>query len=79
MDLRANIPDGPIEGMWTRHRFEMKLVTPANKRRHTVIVVGTGLAGGAAAASMAELGYNVKAFCYQAYYGINCRHRFRPC
>jgi succinate dehydrogenase flavoprotein subunit len=65
MELRANIPDGPVETKWTRHRFEMKLVNPANKRRYTVIVVGTGLAGGAAAASMAELGYNVKAFCYQ--------------
>jgi succinate dehydrogenase / fumarate reductase flavoprotein subunit len=65
MELRANIPDGPVETKWTRHRFEMKLVNPANKRRYTVIVVGTGLAGAAASASMAELGYNVKAFCYQ--------------
>jgi succinate dehydrogenase / fumarate reductase flavoprotein subunit len=65
MELRANAPDGPVETKWTRHRFEMKLVNPANKRRYTVLVVGTGLAGGAAAASMAELGYNVKAFCYQ--------------
>ncbi len=65
MELRSNVPDGPIDTKWTRHRFEMKLVNPANKRKYTVIVVGTGLAGGAAAASMAELGYNVKAFCYQ--------------
>ena len=65
MELRSNIPGGPVETKWTRHRFEMKLVNPANKRKYTVIVVGTGLAGGAAAASMAELGYNVKAFCYQ--------------
>ena len=65
MELRSNIPDGPVETKWTRHQFEMKLVNPANKRKYTVIVVGTGLAGGAAAASMAELGYNVKAFCYQ--------------
>ena len=65
MELRANVPDGPIDTKWTRHRFEMKLVNPANKRRYTVIVVGTGLAGGAAASSLAELGYNVKAFCYQ--------------
>jgi succinate dehydrogenase / fumarate reductase flavoprotein subunit len=65
MELRANIPDGPVETKWTRHRFEMKLVNPANKRRYTVIVVGTGLAGASASASMAELGYNVKAFCYQ--------------
>jgi succinate dehydrogenase / fumarate reductase flavoprotein subunit len=65
MELRANIPDGPVETKWTRHRFEMKLVNPANKRRYTVIVVGTGLAGASASASMAELGYDVKAFCYQ--------------
>jgi succinate dehydrogenase / fumarate reductase flavoprotein subunit len=65
VELRANIPDGPVETKWTRHRFEMKLVNPANKRRYTVIVVGTGLAGASASASMAELGYNVKAFCYQ--------------
>jgi succinate dehydrogenase / fumarate reductase flavoprotein subunit len=65
MELRSNVPGGPVETKWTRHRFEMKLVNPANKRKYTVIVVGTGLAGGAAAASMAELGYNVKAFCYQ--------------
>ncbi len=65
MELRSNIPSGPVDQKWTRHRFEMKLVNPANKRKFTVIVVGTGLAGGAAAASMAELGYNVKSFCYQ--------------
>ncbi len=63
--LDAKIPDGPIEQKWEKHRFEMSLVNPANKRRYTIIVVGTGLAGGAAAATMAELGYNVKAFCYQ--------------
>jgi succinate dehydrogenase / fumarate reductase flavoprotein subunit len=65
MDLRANEPDGPIETRWQRHRFEMKLVNPANKRKYSVIVVGTGLAGAAAAASMAELGYRVATFCYQ--------------
>jgi succinate dehydrogenase / fumarate reductase flavoprotein subunit len=65
VELRANVPGGPIETKWTRHRFEMKLVNPANKRRHKVIVVGTGLAGGAAGASMAELGYDVVSFCYQ--------------
>jgi succinate dehydrogenase / fumarate reductase flavoprotein subunit len=65
MELRASIPDGPIERKWTKHRADMKLVNPANKRKHTVLVVGTGLAGGAAAASLAELGYNVEAFCYQ--------------
>jgi len=65
MQLNAKIPSGPIEKKWDRHRFELKLVNPANKRSYDVIVVGTGLAGGAAAASLAELGYNVKAFCFQ--------------
>jgi len=65
MQLDARIPSGPIAEKWTKHRFDMKLVNPANKRKHSVIVVGTGLAGGAAAASLAELGYNVRAFCYQ--------------
>ncbi len=59
------IPTGPIEDAWDTRRFELKLVNPANRRKHTVIIVGTGLAGGAAAASMGEMGYNVKAFCYQ--------------
>ncbi len=65
MELRSNAPEGPIETAWTRHRFDMKLVNPANKRKYTVLVVGTGLAGGSAAATLAELGYNVKAFCFQ--------------
>jgi succinate dehydrogenase / fumarate reductase flavoprotein subunit len=65
MQLDAQIPEGPIEKKWDEHRFHMKLVNPANKRKFHVIVVGTGLAGGAAAASMAELGYNVSAFCFQ--------------
>ena len=65
MQLDARIPSGPIADKWTKHRFDMKLVNPANKRKYSVIVVGTGLAGGAAAASLAELGYNVHAFCYQ--------------
>src|SRR5512144_1571591 len=65
MELRANIPSGPIEKKWDRHRFEMKLVNPSNKRKYTVIMVGSGLAGAGGAASMAELGYNVKCFCYQ--------------
>ncbi len=64
-NLRSNVPDGPIEKRWEKHRFDMKLVNPANKRKFDVIIVGTGLAGGAAAATMGELGYNVKAFCYQ--------------
>ena len=63
--LDAKIPDGPIEQKWEKHKFEMQLVNPANKRRYTIICVGTGLAGGGAAATLAELGYNVKAFCYQ--------------
>jgi succinate dehydrogenase flavoprotein subunit len=65
MELKAKIPDGPIERKWDKHRFEMKLVNPANKRKFTVIVVGSGLAGGAAAATMSELGYQVKCFCFQ--------------
>jgi succinate dehydrogenase / fumarate reductase flavoprotein subunit len=66
-DLRldARIPSGPIEQKWEKHKFEMKLVNPANKRRYTILVVGTGLAGSAAAASLAELGYQVKSFCFQ--------------
>jgi succinate dehydrogenase flavoprotein subunit len=65
MELRARIPSGPIQEKWDRHRFEMKLVNPANKRKYEVIVVGTGLAGGAASAALSELGYHVKAFCFQ--------------
>lgn len=64
MDLRSNIPDGPIEQKWDRHRAELKLVNPANKRKFSVIVVGTGLAGSSAAATLAELGYNVHAVTY---------------
>ncbi len=63
--LDAHIPSGPLAQKWDKHRFEMKLVSPANKRKHTIIVVGSGLAGGAAAATMSELGYNVKCFCFQ--------------
>jgi len=63
--LDAKIPGGPIAGKWDRHKFEMKLVNPANKRKHTIIVVGTGLAGGSAAASLGELGYRVLNFCIQ--------------
>jgi len=65
MKLDAKIPDGPLALKWDRRRFEMKLVNPANKRKFDVIVVGTGLAGASAAASLAELGYHVQAFCYQ--------------
>lgn len=63
--LNAKIPSGPIETKWSRHKAEIKLVNPANKRRYTVIVVGSGLAGAAAAASLGELGYNVRCFCFQ--------------
>src|SRR6187402_3532589 len=65
MSLDAKIPAGPLAEKWSKHKFDLKLVNPANKRKYDVIVVGTGLAGGAAAASLAELGYNVKAFCFQ--------------
>src|SRR5213082_240040 len=65
MQLNSKIPSGPIEQRWDRHRFELKLVNPANKRRYNIIVVGSGLAGAAASASLAELGYNVKCFCFQ--------------
>jgi succinate dehydrogenase / fumarate reductase flavoprotein subunit len=65
MELDSKSPTGPIETRWDRHRFNLKLVNPANKRKHTIIVVGTGLGGGAAAASLGELGYNVKCFCFQ--------------
>jgi len=65
MRLDARIPSGPLAQKWDKHRFEMKLVNPANKRKYTVVVVGSGLAGGAAAATMSELGYNVKCFCFQ--------------
>ena len=65
MQLDSKSPTGPIETRWDRHRFGLKLVNPANKRKHKIIVVGTGLAGGSAAASLAELGYNVHCFCFQ--------------
>jgi succinate dehydrogenase / fumarate reductase flavoprotein subunit len=65
MELNSKSPDGPIETRWERHRFHLKLVNPANKRKYTIILVGSGLAGGSAAASLGELGYNVKCFCFQ--------------
>ena len=65
MTLDAKIPSGPLAEKWEKHKFEMKLVNPANKRKYSIIVVGSGLAGGSAAASLAELGYNVLCFCYQ--------------
>ena len=65
MKLNANIPSGSLVEKWTRHKHEVRLVSPANKRKYEIIVVGTGLAGASAAASLAELGYTVKSFCIQ--------------
>ncbi|MBA3231997.1 MAG: fumarate reductase/succinate dehydrogenase flavoprotein subunit [Acidobacteria bacterium] len=65
MTLDSNVPGGPLAEKWDRHRFESKLVNPANRRRYTIIVVGTGLAGASAASSLGELGYNVLSFCIQ--------------
>src|SRR5882762_525718 len=65
MELASNAPTGPIEKSWETHKFGLKLVNPANKRKFKVIVVGSGLAGGSAAASLGELGYHVKCFCFQ--------------
>jgi len=65
MNLVSKVPAGPLTEKWTNHKFSMKLVNPANKRKYNIIVVGTGLAGASAAASLAELGYNVQAFCFQ--------------
>ncbi|MEX0736448.1 MAG: fumarate reductase/succinate dehydrogenase flavoprotein subunit, partial [Bacteroidota bacterium] len=64
MKLDSKIPSGPVEKQWDNHRFNLKLVNPSNKRKYTIIVVGTGLAGASAAASFGELGYNVLAFSY---------------
>ena len=63
--LDSKIPEGPLAEKWSKHKFSMKLVNPANKRKYDVIVVGTGLAGASAAASLGELGYNVKAFFFR--------------
>src|SRR3989449_9664383 len=65
MKLDAHIPSGPLAQKWDKHRFEMKLINPANKRRFDVLVVGSGLAGASAAATLAELGYHVQCFCFQ--------------
>jgi succinate dehydrogenase / fumarate reductase flavoprotein subunit len=65
MQLDSKVPSGPVQEKWDKHRFDLKLVNPANKRKYEVIVVGSGLAGASAAASLAELGYNVKCFCFQ--------------
>src|SRR5699024_6596514 len=65
MKLDSKVPSGPLEEKWSQHLKNIKLVAPNNKRKREIIVVGTGLAGGSAAASLAELGYNVKSFCIQ--------------
>jgi succinate dehydrogenase / fumarate reductase, flavoprotein subunit len=65
LTLDSNIPSGPLAGKWEKHKFESKLINPANRRKFEVIVVGTGLAGAAAAATLGELGYKVKCFCFQ--------------
>src|SRR5210317_967976 len=65
MNLDSKIPEGPLSDKWENHRFACKLVNPANKRKYNIIVVGSGLAGGSLSASLGELGYNVKCFCYQ--------------
>src|SRR5580658_3064413 len=65
MSLDSKIPSGPLEKKWEKHKFESKLINPANKRKFDVIVVGSGLGGAAASVTLAELGYNVKCFCYQ--------------
>ncbi|KAA0265548.1 MAG: fumarate reductase/succinate dehydrogenase flavoprotein subunit, partial [Chlorobiota bacterium] len=65
MALDSKIPSGPIEKKWYDHKFNLKLVNPANRRKHKIIIVGTGLAGGAAAATLGEMGYEVSAFAYQ--------------
>jgi succinate dehydrogenase / fumarate reductase flavoprotein subunit len=63
--LNSNVPDGPLQDKWTSHKMNSKLINPANKRKFSVIIIGSGLAGGSAAATLAELGYKVKCFCYQ--------------
>jgi len=65
MALKSYIPEGPIEEKWTNHKMNSKLISPANKRKFSVIIVGSGLAGASAAATLSELGYKVKCFCYQ--------------
>src|SRR4051812_47488358 len=65
MNLDSKIPAGPLAEKWSKHKFNLKLVNPSNKRKYDIIVVGTGLAGASAAAALGELGYNVKSFCYQ--------------
>ena len=65
MELKSRLPEGDIQTAWSRHKFNMKLVNPANRRKYSVIVVGSGLAGASAAATLGEHGYNVACFCFQ--------------
>src|SRR4051812_30634006 len=65
MNLDSKIPAGPLAEKWSKHKFNLKLVNPSNKRKYDIIVVGTGLAGASAAAALGELGYKVKCFCFQ--------------
>src|SRR5882672_9522987 len=64
-ELKSKIPSGPLEKKWEKHKFDSKLINPANRRKYEIIVVGSGLAGASAAASLGEMGYQVKCFCYQ--------------
>ena len=76
MKLDSKVPTGPIQDSWDKTRFELKLINPANKRKYKIIIVGTGLAGASAAASLAELGYVVEAFTYNDKIGrASCRER----
>src|SRR5436309_2753688 len=78
MQLESKVPPGPLAEKWDRHRFDMRLVNPANKRKYRVVVVGTGLAGASAAASLAELGYNVDALQARSRQGHAGRVRVHP-
>ncbi len=75
LNLKANIPLGALADKWDRHKFDLKLVNPANKRKHTVLIVGSGLAGGSAAATLGELGYNVHCFCLPGLAAAGAQHR----
>ena len=75
MNLDGKCPSGPLPEKWDKHRRDMKLVNPANKRKYRIIVVGTGLAGSSAAATLGELGYNVEAFCFQDSAAAGPQHR----
>src|SRR5260221_11025335 len=72
LTLNARVPGGALADKWDKHRFDVKLVNPANKRKYNIIVVGSGLAGASAAAPFSELGYNVSCYCYQD--SPRCRH-----